>query len=486
MKSERNVSSLSEHKLYRKKGVVVAPLNDGLGERLTSSSWSRERMPEYLWLGLILMDYGREDGLERAGKILLDTSKKVKSLLAPSLSKIFSLSQDDQRIIFQIISEKVEPVVLSPLTILYRESQFPEFNHFFYVQKISFEERLERINDAIKVFSPHQSNEATDLRFLSLALDMFGGRIHVASHLKDTAEALSHYPYTSHEDERMRWYRPTVRAMEGAFGRRNGTEFSTEFWNDIGRITRCTPMSIVHKNNEIDYQAFINRFQQILTYILASHKSESLADDKFDVILGSTAYALKLFNEINDNGLGNNVLGRHGARTIIEVLIILKYLLKREAATPTIWEEYKLYGIGKYKLVLLKAREVHLADTSHFSPSVADMLVNEIKWEEFVDVDLKYFDSQGIREKSIEVGEKQLFDLFYDYDSSFSHALWGAVRESSMLKCDNASHQYHVIPDINLSQTLPDVKPDCYDVMMKLLLLLRQTYSFPEELMPSD
>jgi hypothetical protein len=34
-----------------------------------------------------------------------------------------------------------------------------------------------------------------------------------------------------------------------------------------------------------------------------------------------------------------------------------------------------------------------------------------------------YFDKQGIREKSIEVGEKLLFDLFYDYDSNFAHGL---------------------------------------------------------------
>ena len=122
----------------------------------------------------------------------------------------------------------------------------------------------------------------------------------------------------------------------------------------------------------------------------------------------------------------------------------------------------------------------------HFVPPVADVIVNEIMWEEFIDVDLKYFDKLGIREKSIEVNEKYLFDLFYDYDSSFAHGLWGAVREASMLKCDNASHQYHIIPDTHLVQTLPDVKADCYDTMKKLLFLLKQNYDFPEELMPTE
>jgi hypothetical protein len=243
-------------------------------------------------------------------------------------------------------------------------------------------------------------------------------------------------------------------------------------------------MGMAHKENEFDYRSFIKKVQKILEYVLNSYKQDSLSDDKFDVILGSFVYALKVFSEVNDKSLGNSVLGRHGVRTIIEIFIILKYLLKRESENPDIWEEYKLYGIGKYKLILLKARENDLAETAHFVPYIADMLVNEIKWEEFMDVDLKYFDKQGIREKSIEVGEKNLFDLFYDYDSSFAHGLWGAIRETSMLKCDNASHRYHTVPDIQLAQTLPDVKSDCFGTMKKLLELLKQNYSFPDELMP--
>jgi hypothetical protein len=75
MASEKNVSRLSEHKLYRKQGKVVAPLNDGI--QLTLSSWAQKRMPEYLWLGLILMDYGREEGFEKAGKVLLGIFQKI-------------------------------------------------------------------------------------------------------------------------------------------------------------------------------------------------------------------------------------------------------------------------------------------------------------------------------------------------------------------------------------------------------------------------
>lgn len=486
MTSEKNVSSLSDHKLHRRQGRVVTPINDIFGDQLTLNSWAKERMPEYLWLGLILMEYGREEGFEKAGAILNNISTQVVNLSEPKLSQIFELSYGEQESVYQIILGQVEPCVLSPLTVLYRAREYPQFNEVFNIPEINFEVRLKQLTDAIEIYSPHQSNEATDLRFLTLGLHIFGKKIHISKDAPNALEALSNYPYTSHDHEKMKMYRPTIRAMEGSFRENKDSEFVSEFWKKIGMITRCNPIRIMHEENQLNYQSFIEQYQKVLEYVTNSYKTESLLDDRFDVIISSITYALRLFSEISDNNIGNGILGRYAIRTIIEILIILKYLLKRENDHPAIWEEYKLYGVSKYKLVLLKARENDLEETSHFVPPLVDMLVNEIKWEEFIDVDLKYFDKQGIREKSIEVGEKYLFDLFYDYDSSFAHGLWGAVREASMLKCDNASHQYHIVPDIFSVQNLPDVKADCRSIMMRLLDLLKQNYEIPETLMILD
>jgi hypothetical protein len=486
MTSEKNVSSLSDHKLYPRQGRVVTPFNDSLGDKLALSSWAKERMPQYLWLGLILMEYGREEGFEKAGAILKNISTQVTTLSEPKFSQMFGLSHDEQISVFQIILDQIEPFVLSPLTILYRAKDYPEFNEAFNDPEVHFEERLKRLVNAVEIYSPHQSNEATDLRFLTLTLHILGGKIHISKDAPIALESLSNYPHTNHDDEKMKMYRPTIRAMEGSFEESENSDFIPEFWKRIGMITRCSPIRMTHDENTFDYQPFIKKYQKILEYVVNSYKAESLLDEKFDVIIGSITYALKVFCEVNNNNLGNGVLGRPAVRMLIEILIILKYLLKRENDHPEIWLEYKLYGIGKYKIVLLKARENDLEESAHFSPPLVDMLVNEIKWEEFIDVDLKYFDKQGIREKSIEVGEKYLYDLFYDYDSSFAHGLWGAIREASMLKCNNASHQHHIVPDIFAVQNLPDVKADCFNIMMRLLDLLKQNYAIPETLMISN
>jgi hypothetical protein len=479
MTDRKNVSGISDHKI--RKGALVTPLNAASGDTLKLSSWAKERMPEYLWLGLILLRYGRKTGIEKAGNILFEISRKIETLSQPRMSKIFSLSDDGQKSVFEIICKHVEKDVLAPLTLLYPSRLYPLFNDYFFISHLLVEDRINTISEAIKLFSPHQSDEATDLRFLALSLMLFSGKIQFVKGMEPVVTALQEYPYTDHEDEKMRMYRPTIRSMEGGmnFGEDN-TDFSSKFWRDFGMITPCNPIRIEFPENTTDYKEFTADCRKVLEYVFRSNKEKSLAEDRFDVIIGSINYALKIFTEVNDKSLGNSILGRHGIRTIIEVYIMLKYLLKREIEQPKIWEEYKLYGVSKYKLVLLKARESSSMDmTSHFALPVVEALVNEIRWEEFIDVDLNYFDKQGIRDKCIDVGEKELYDLFYDYDSSFAHGLWGAVRESSMLHCNSADHQFHTVPDIHDSQNLPDVKSDGNKIMILLYTLLAGLYDVP-------
>jgi hypothetical protein len=280
----------------------------------------------------------------------------------------------------------------------------------------------------------------------------------------------------------MRWYRAAIRSTEGGIGMvdEDKSDFSSNFWKSFGMITQCNPMKIEFPNNANDYSEFVIDCRKALEYVYLSNKEEFITEDKFSVVIGFVNYSLKIFEEINSSSLGNGILGRQGLRTIIESYIMLKYLLGKEPEHPNIWREYKLYGISKYKLILLKARETDYIDTtSHISIPIIDALVNEFMSEEFINVDLRYFDNQSIRDKSIEVGEKQLYDLFYDYDSSFSHALWGAIRESAMIFCNSAAHHYHPIPDLYVNQDLPDVKMDCIKVVKMLFSIFSELYELP-------
>ncbi|TGL35933.1 hypothetical protein EHQ52_03975 [Leptospira koniambonensis] len=483
MNDKRNSSKLSEHRLHKKQGVIKTPFNDSLGNTITLTSWTDNRLPEYLWLGIILIHFDREIGLNKLLKIVSEIAKATKQLQLPKLSEILSLPTEEQKEIYKIIRLHVGPELLAPLTILLSREDYPIFNEYFYVTELTYEHRLQVILHAIEEFSPHQSNEATDLRFLTIMFLVSQNKINISYDSEILTKAILEYPLLSHEEEIMRSYRPAIRSLEGTTSMMASNNiFSEKFWRKIGMITRCNPMSLVHKFDTEDYESFINNAKKMIEYILHLNKESLLENTKFEIIMGSATYVLKILNEVASKSLGDCILGRQATRTILEIYIMLKYLSLKESVIPTIWTDYKLYGISKYKLILLKARETHPPESSHFLPPIAEALVNEIKWEEFIDIDLKYFDKLGIREKSIEVGEKYLYDLLYDYDSNFSHGLWGAIRESSMIICDNPAHRFHVIPDINFDQNLPDVKSDILLLTRKILLFIKGNFAVPENI----
>ena len=206
-------------------------------------------------------------------------------------------------------------------------------------------------------------------------------------------------------------------------------------------------------------------------------------NEKMSVLLGIATYSYKRFKEIYEHQLFNSISGRSCVRVLIEDYIMMKYLVKNETSHDDIWRDYQLYGMGLYKLVLARHRENGALEESHFDEKYIEALVNEFKGEEFIDMDTKYFDKQNIRLKAEDVGEKNLYGLYYDYDSSFEHGLWGAIRESSLLKCNNPAHKYHCVPDVEDETRLKTVLPDCIMIMNKTISFLDEIYGIPEQLL---
>ncbi len=472
-------SKLSEHILNKKKGKVITPLNEALGGRLELNSWGYERLPEYLWIALIHSSYSRDEAFSRLGNILFEISRTEESLDYPKLSSILSLPEKRQVEIYNVIAKNVDSSILFPLTVIYRQNNYPVFCNYFYDSEFGVIERINRINEVLHRYIAPQAFESTDIRYLTLALMMFGRKIKVVRGMEILINALKEYPYTNHEEDKMELYRSSIRAMEGGIQTVN-RDFIENFWKELGMITMCKPYYIVFKKDENESEEFLQDTYNALNYLVLENKEKMLTETKFEVIIGSITYTYKIFKEKYEHDLFNTIMGRHAIRTMIEVYIILKYLLKLERENDNIWMEYKMHGVSKYKLVLLKARKNREVECKHFEIPVVDAIVNEISPEEFLDIDLNYFDRLSIRKKSEEVEEKELYDLFYDYDTNYSHGLWGAVRESSLLFCDSVEHKYHKIPDLECHQIMPSIQQDTIYVMKKIMNLLSEIYSLPD------
>ena len=210
--------------------------------------------------------------------------------------------------------------------------------------------------------------------------------------------------------------------------------------------------------------------------------TEAVVTNLFGNIFVAT-YSYNRLKEIYEYQLFNSISGRSCVRVLIEDYIMMKYLVKSEASNESIWREYQLYGMGLYKLVLARYREYGVPGEHHFDEKYIEALVNEFKNEEIINMDTTYFNKHNVRLKAEAIGEKNLYGLYYDYDSSFEHGLWGAIRESSLLKCDNPAHNYHCIPDINGETRLKTVLPDCIMIMNKTVSFLDEIYGIPKSLL---
>ena len=474
-------SKLSDHTF--KKGKFITPLNSipQMKELSNEDSWAYGRMPEYIWIGLIFDKYGRAEGLKKIYTIISKMHKIIPDLFSIQISKIIALDDVTQMQLYECVTAVISTDTLSPLTIILTTSVAPIFSSYFYCKEETIEERCNRLTKVLEKTMDHQSYEATDIRFIALYFSLLSGRIHL---LKEQIDLITAYPNLTHSDETMRIARPTIRACEAMILQfeEKSTDYLQHFWRCISKMTDCTLFAINFQEEKRNVDLYMEYLHEIFIFLTEVFTSITPLDNKMNVILGIATYSYKRLTEIYSHNLFNTISGRSCIRVLIENLIMLKYLLKNESLHENIWKDFQLYGLGLYKLVLTKHRENEVSSEAHFDQDYIEALVNEFKEEEFINMDTRYFDNQNIRLKAESVDEKLLYGLYYDYDSSFEHGLWGAIRESALLKCNNPAHQYHCVPDIDSNIVLKSVLPDCIMVMNKTITLLHELYGIPEHL----
>lgn len=473
---------LSDHAF--KKGKFITPFNTipMVQEIEDEKSWTYGRMPEYLWIGMILNHFGREEGLIKTYSIIAKLHQLAPELYTARLSQILKLDENIQKQLYDYITSIGAKEALAPLTIYLTASRAPVFAECFFCTEQSISDRCETVIQTMREIMDHQSNEATDIRFVALYYNLLSGKVHLQ---QAQIDLLHIYPRAKHTDEIMRMARPTVRSLEMMILTYENTDskYLKEFWGCVSEMTECNIFSIAFPEEKRNVTAYMERIHDVFVYLSELFTMSDPLNEKMNVLLGIATYSFKRFKEIYDHNMFNSISGRSCVRVLIENYIMMKYLIKNEASHENIWRDYQLYGIGLYKLVLARYRERGASGESHFDEEYIEALVNEFKDEEFIDMDTRYFDKQNIRLKAESVGEKDLFGLYYDYDSSYEHGLWGAIRESSLLKCTNPAHKYHCVPDTEDEIRLKTVLPECVMVMNKTVSLLNDLYGIPEKLL---
>lgn len=461
-------------KSLKRKGKVIEAATAGLN--LQFSSWVNDAIPEVLWSLLVITVLPREDALACFRRILTKVSENKAVLGACRLehSRLAELEQASFNLIFA--EECARPDVskaMSPLRLL---EGLPDIAHWQALLPEPDDEAWNSLAAAVAKTFDHQSQEATDCRWLRITTAAALGLINMPPRMAELAEEFNDYP----DRGDMTHVRPLIRAMEMALRPGTGDERRTPwmnyFWSECWERTACLLANPDDAATGKDHKELLEQLPK-LSEALTLHFLDTMEgtgiDPKHDACFGIVFYILQLLFFAMKSTVGQALPGRTALRSAVECFITLAYLVHHD--NPTIWLQYRNYGAGQSKLAFLKLLDQDEVP-SFISTELLEQLANQDAWLEFQDIKLGAWADKNLRNMAQEAGEKAFYDRYYDALSGYVHGNWSAVSHSVFGLCLNPLHRFHRIPHPP-RLLVDDAVPDLTKIANLALDKLTQMYA---------
>ncbi len=468
-------------KKYKQEGKKLTPPLAGLNT--VNASWINDRLPEMLWAVLITNYFERDVSLAIFRPILklIEGKEELDGVRHTDIAKYSS--EFRKQFIAHILSQHEElKIALRPLLLFEDLPAYKDWKKALDTEPDG-EKDGSALAWAVDEVLFHQTQKATDCRWVKLMGMILTGKIKFMSNQVDMLEEILEYPNKGDQ----RKVRPSIRSMEiGFVDLKDLTEWPKTFWDVCYQVTSCIPEINQESEATIEriraemsddkkhYNKLVPSIRDALINKFFETSKTTSIDAKHEATFGLTLYALDTFIE-NIILLGSNTItGRVTARIIFESYITLAYLLKKETDGEPLWDAYRDYGVGQASLIKRKYEEEKY-ETDIVDMKKMDMIANEDRWSEFVRINVGQWDETDLRKICIYIGEKNLYDKYYSYTSGYVHANWAAVREAAFQKCLNPLHRGHRVPSYGL-MILPSVNEDSRELLNKMLKLVDLSY----------
>lgn len=480
-KSGKNRTPLLDHK---KVGSELQPafsqLKDNLGERMVFSSWSNERLPEMLWAAIIRVISEQDYAISEFRRVISFVSQHPDKEKMSDLS-ITGISKLDDNLRNEFLGYLLSnPITASALTVLLIFKDLPARESWLKFLPLPDEEQnLELLMVAVGMCFPHQSQEATDCRWLKVMLQVASGKFRAP---REMVDEWINYPYEGD----LRSIRPSIRSCEMAFNPMSGQDltWANTFWDSAWKNTPCLGLIKEIETSKAvpccQAEDIFGLRQKLEQHWMDTHSTTEI-DAKHDGTFGIAFYTLTILSEIASSNIRTGILARLGLRTILEAHINLRYLALKD--DKELWHKWRTYGAGQAKLNALKFDE--LVDSPSFiNPEILELIAGEDLWEEFINIELGSWSGADLRKLSTSVKLKSLYDQYYSWSSTYTHGTWGAIREVCFNTCGNPLHRLHRYPK---ESSLPDTLYDACVLVNEILNDLNKLYpSFFPRLLGED
>lgn len=437
------------------------------------SSWKDHYMLNMLWACILAGTLERDHYI----RIFREVSNRAEKILdgkaSVSLCHSFlaTLEQSDFDAIFSpMLEEGNVKKSISAIILVETMPDFEKWNNLLSSMGITVGE-WDTLMTAVAKCMPHQTQEATDVRWLKvfflkkIGRAIFGPRAH---HL---AEYIEQYPNSGNADEVAAKIRATEIGYRSMLEKPDGDSDTEIFlyektWEEFLQKTEC--VTILDKRDfSQDCTKLGHEIERIIDEISAhfcSTTTNTYVNPKMDSSFGLVIYALSVLRELTKMPNSPGPTGRILLRTIVECVIILTYLRKKDDSN--IWMKYRRFGSGQAALAFLK-HSVQDDVPAYIDVDKLEYLANEDAWLELVDINFSSWSSMSIRDMAEKAGVMDVYNQYYSWTSGFTHAQWNAVRDSSFTICLNPLHRFHRL--IQVPVPLPSVLDDCCKLCNRIL-----------------
>lgn len=466
----RATSSLADH--HRNGGQLRPPF--ARLPRVALASWPNERLPEMVWAALLVSELEREHALAifrhvaAGGEAFRDRQGNF-DITHSGLEAL--PNEHPTRMIGRICDDPLARRALVPLLLL---DELPAKD--LWREALGTSESTpdwRPLMGAVAKTLFHQSEEATDCRWLRVLFPMATGKQFFLRGLEETARGILGYPHYGN----LAKVRASIRAMETAMDRlaQPSSEWPARFWRQCFRDTPCFEPSEEQPSTMPSVGTSRERVREVRTNVI-DHFFDSLeataVDPRHDTTFGIALFALGTLDELLGIGAAASIWGRFALRCLLECFITLAYLAKRD--DPELWKSHRVYGSGQAKLALLKLEEDSIRP-EYVSIDTLQELANEDLWQEYLNINLGHWDKTNLRKMAEDAKVKEVYDRYYPWTSSYVHGHWASIRDACFQTCLNPLHRMHRVPRRE-TPMLHDVIPDACSLTDKILDLLHALY----------
>lgn len=256
--------------------------------------------------------------------------------------------------------------------------------------------------------------------------------------------------------------RASFLSMQGAMLNESldSAEWCERFWRANGRLFRCAwkphdEPDATDRDRHEQGTARVYRLHYRFLKAAPDIDPNVWDHDRCDVLTGVVWRILRIAGHVVANPvLWSEEHGYPSIRMIFEAYVQLKWMLVVEAKRPGVWHEFKNYGRGRTKQLML-----HIEDAigrSEGEPrELLERLLPKLKAqanldvaEDFQDISTAstFADDKSLFDMAREVGLEDMYHSVMIPASSALHGDWAALQDLVLDRCLHALHDHHAIP----------------------------------------